>query len=191
MELFDRIVTTRPRVYQQRPWTDQQLVMMGFRYYQPVKRITMARPLPPEEAPKVIKTSWDTITAQAGYMIAYTAGDRVKEKLDDYDPRPIEPHIFDMTYKAWDDADWTPTPAEGHLIKLGCVPFHKVVGVWAKKLKHDTWVQSMESSKPSLAPAGAWLCVGVAGEPWTVQEDWFKTRYVIPDEDSARIARAR
>jgi hypothetical protein len=183
MELFNRIVTTRPRVYQQRPWTDQQLVAMGFCYYPPVKRPTLVRPLPADEAPKTIETPWDTIVADAGYIIAYSADDDTKKSLDDYEPRPIEPNIFELTYKPWDDPNWKPTPAEQHLIDLGCKPYYKTVGVWAKKLKHDTYVQSRESSKPTLAPAGLWLCIGVAGEPWTVTEDWFFSRYEV---DKAR-----
>ena len=91
MSLFNRFITARPPTYQQRHWTDQQLIAQGFQYYRPVKRLTMARVLPASEAPKIIKTSWDTITAKAGYIIAYVAGDTLKKSLDDYDPRPIEP----------------------------------------------------------------------------------------------------
>jgi len=177
MSLIDRKPAGRPPIYQQRAWTDQQLVAQGFQYYRPVKRVSMVRMLPPNEAPKIIKTAWDTIVAQAGYMIAYVAGDTLKKSLDDYEPRPIEPRIFAKTYKPWDEPSWKPSLTEKHLMELGCKPYYKTAGVWAKKLKQDTYVQSIESSKPTIAPAGAWLCVGTEGEPWSVTDDWFRLRY--------------
>lgn len=177
MKFFSRIFGEKPRIYQQRQWTEAELVAQGFLYYPPIKRVTMVRRLPKEEAPKVIKTAWDTITATAGYYIAYVAGTTLKAKLDDYEPRPLEPHIFETTYKLWDEQKWKPNPTEKHLMQMGCKPYYKIAGVWAKKLKHDTYVQSIESSKPSLIPTGAWLCVGTSGEPWSVTEDWFRTRY--------------
>nr|MBA3874947.1 hypothetical protein [Anaerolineae bacterium] len=135
-------VTARPAIYQARKWTDRQLVEQGFEYYRPVKRVTMARLLPAAEAPKIIKTAWDTIVARPGYIIAYVAGDTLKSSLDEYDPRPIEPNIFAKTYKPWDDPRWKPSPTERHLMVLGCRPYYKMAGVWAKKLKQDTYVQS-------------------------------------------------
>lgn len=186
MGLLDRIFGRKQRVFKQRKWTDAQLTAEGFRHYQSKKRVTMARLLPKEEAPKVIRTPWDTIIAQAGYYIAYHAGSNVKQSLDDYEPRPIEPHIFRQTYRRWDEPDWRPTPPEAHLIKLGCKPYYKIVGVWARRLREPLWVQSIESTKPTLAPAGAWLCVGAAGEPWTVTDEWFRERYVLPGSGTHR-----
>jgi len=180
MSPTNNLVTARPQIYQARKWTDRQLVEQGFQYYRPVKRVTMVRPLPDAEAPKVIKTAWDTVVARPGYIIAYVAGDTLKSSLDEYEPRPIEPKIFAKTYKSWDDPRWKPSATERHLIALGCKPFYKVAGVWAKKLKQDTYVQSIESSKPVIAPAGAWLCVGTEGEPWSVDDHWFHTRYLLP-----------
>ncbi|MBI1277861.1 MAG: hypothetical protein GC179_07015 [Anaerolineaceae bacterium] len=180
MSPADNNLVARPAIYQARKWTDRQLVEQGFQYYRPVKRVTMARVLPQSEAPKIIKTQWDTLVARAGYIIAYVAGDTLKHSLDEYEPRPIEPKIFAKTYKTWDDARWKPSQTERHLMSLGCKPFYKVAGVWAKKLKENTYVQSIESSKPVLASAGAWLCVGTEGEPWTVDDSWFHTRYLLP-----------
>lgn len=179
MSLLNRITTGSWKIYRQRPWTDQELVADGFHYYRPVKRVTMARPLPASEAPKTIVTPWDTIVATAGYMIAYVAGEELKASLDEYEPRPIEPDIFKTTYKLWDDRTWKPSQTERHLIQLGCKPYYKMVGVWAKKLAQSTLVRSMESPRPSVAPAGAWLCIGVAGEPWSVTDEWFHTRYLV------------
>ncbi len=185
MSLFERIFgNARPRTFAQRKWTNEQLIAQGFHYYKPRKRITMARVLQSFEAPKVIKTSWDTIVAKAGYYIAYSPGDVLRKDLDDYDPRPNEPHIFKETYRPWKEPDWKPSRVERYLMKMGCKPYYKTAGVWAKRLKHETWVQSIESSKPSLSPVGAWLCVGTAGEPWTVEDRWFRERYIIPGSGS-------
>ena len=167
------------KVYLQRHWTDQELVADGFHAYRPVKRITMARRLPPDKAPKIIKTSWATLTAPAGYWIAYVAGEALAETLDDYQPRPIEPHIFAETYRPWYTPTWKRTPTEAHLQRLGCQPYFKIAGVWAKQLASDAWVQSMESGKPSRAPKGEWLCVGTEGEPWSVTAAWFHARYLL------------
>jgi len=191
MSFLNRIFNGRPEIYQQRKWTEAELVAQGFLYYPPVKRVTMAKQLSPDEAPKVIKTEWDTITATAGYYIAYVAGDKIKPNLDDYEPRPIEPHIFRDTYRPWDEKGYRPTSTEKHLDKLGCKPYYKTTGVWAKRLKKDTYVQSIESSKPSVAPAGAWLCIGTEGEPWTVTHEWFHTRYRMPGQTTAKPATKR
>ncbi len=191
MSFLNRIFNGRPKIYQQRKWTEAELIAQGFLYYAPVKRVTMVKQLTENEAPKVIKTEWDTVTATAGYYIAYVAGDKIKPNLDDYEPRPIEPHIFHETYRPWDEQGYRPTSTENHLSKLGCKPYYKTTGVWAKRLRKDTYVQSIESSKPSVAPAGAWLCIGTEGEPWTVTHEWFRTRYKMPGQMTATPATKR
>jgi hypothetical protein len=180
MGIFRRLRKNRIPVIRQRAWTHEELRRHGFRYYACRKRVTLARRLPPEEAPKVIYTPWDTIIAQAGYYILYQPGETVQDNLDDYAPRPVEPHIFAQTYAPYRDPDWQPTPAEAHLIRLGCKPFYKTVGVWARRLTEPTYVLSLESVEPSLAPVGAWLCVGSMGEHWTVTDEWFMMRYIVP-----------
>lgn len=166
-------------IYRQRPWTPAELTRKGFRYYLPVKRVSLVRRLPEGTAPMTIKTPYDTIVAEAGDYIAYVAGTEVKAKLEDYEPRPIEPAIFDATYLPWDDDSWTPTPTEAHLVSLGCKPYYKVAGVWAKQLKTPAYVQSIESPELTLVPVGAWLCIGTAGEPWSVTDEWFHERYQV------------
>ena len=175
-------VMSPQKVYVQRQWTDQELIADGFLYYRPVKRVTMVRMLPPEEAPKTMKAAGNTITAEAGYWIAYAAGKVLKTALDDYKPRPIEPQIFAETYRPWDEPQEQLTPTQAHLQQLGCRPYYKTAGVWAKQLDAETKVQGIESAQPSLAPKGAWLCVGMEGEPWSITEDWFKTHYLSPDQ---------
>lgn len=174
------VVMTQEKVYVQREWTDQELIVRGFLTYRPVKQITMARMLPPEEAPKTMTTSGNKITAEAGYWIAYAAGTVLKETLDDYKPRPIEPEIFAETYAPWDEPNWQPTLTEAHLQRLSCKPYYKTASIWAKQLTVETRVQGMESAEPSLSPKGAWLCVGMEGEPWTITDVWFKAHYLLP-----------
>ena len=168
------------KVYVQRNWTEQALIADGFLSYRPVKRITMVRRLPPEKAPKTLKTSKHTVNAEAECWIAYVAGDVLKETLNDYKPRPIEPDIFVTTYQSWDEPNWRPTPIQGYLRRLGCQPYYEIASVWAKQLADATWVQSTESVEPALAPAGAWLCVGMEGEPWSMTEAWFQAHYQLP-----------
>ncbi len=172
------------KVYVQRDWTDQELVADGFLYYRPVKRITMARVLPPEEAPKTMKAAGHTVTAEAGYWIAYRAGKVMKGKLDDYKPRPIEPKIFTETYRPLNNPNWHPTSTQFHLQQLGCQPYYKAAGVWAKQLTVETQVQSMESTEPSLVAKDTWLCIGVEGEPWAITEAWFQAHYRLPGHEN-------
>jgi hypothetical protein len=134
-----------------------------------------------------MKTSGNTITAEAGYWIAYAAGDVLKATLDDYKPRPIEPDIFAETYRRWDEPNWHKTPTQAHLQRLGCQSYYKFVGVWAKQLTADTQVQSIESAKPTLAPRGAWLCVGTDGEPWSMTDVWFQEHYWLPGRITQQV----
>lgn len=186
MNLWRRLFGKKTPVVRQRTWTERELRAEGFRHYASRRQVTMVRRLPPDEAPKVIKTPWDTIVAQAGYYIAYQTSEAPGKPLDAYAPRPIEPDIFKTTYAPWRVPDWKPSPTEAHLMKLGCKPFYKTVGVWAKRLTEPTYVQSIESDQPSLSPAGAWLCIGSAGEPWTVTNEWFHRRYVVPAKKPGR-----
>jgi hypothetical protein len=166
-------------IYRQRPWTPAELTRKQFKYYIPVKRVSLVRRLPAGEGPVTITTPYDTILAEVGDYIAYVAGTELHATLAEYEPRPIEPHIFEATYLPWDDASWKPSPTEAHLLKLGCSPYYKVAGVWAKRLTAPAYVQSIESLDMTLVPPGAWLCIGSAGEPWSVTDEWFNDRYQV------------
>lgn len=172
-------------VIRQQTWTDEALRAAGFRYYERRKQVTMVRELPPEEAPKTIKTSWDTLVAQAGCMIVYNPVYERLDALDDYEHWPVQPEVFHASYKEWDEPDRTTTPAEMHLLQAGCLPYFKYVGVWARQLTAPTWVQSLESPEPALAPVGAWLCIGVHGEPWVQSDEGFRSRYIVEESASA------
>ena len=159
-------MTTELPLLRERNWTEAELVEAGFRYHLPHKKVVMSRELPPEEAPLVIKTDWDTLIAVAGYMICFESGATIRQKLYDYPHWPVEPGHFAALYRAWEGADWFPTPTEDHLLSLGCAPYYKAVGVWAKKLDQPLLVQSLESLEPVLVPGGTWLCIAAAGAAW-------------------------
>lgn len=166
-------------ILKQREWTEAELHKAGFRRYDRKKFVVLARELRPVEAPKRIKTAWDTLVAYSGYMICYDVGDGLERKLlDDYPHWPVEPKIFLKTYRKWDKSiPWKPNPAEQHLQQLGCKPYYKIAGVWAKKLKTPHWIQSLEGVEPILVPVGGWIAIGVEGEPTSMSETEFRNRY--------------
>jgi hypothetical protein len=162
----------------QHPWTETELLEEGFEPYERKKELVMARQLSEFEAPKRIVTSGgEELIAQAGYMICYRPGDRLLIHLDAYQQWPVEPEIFAETYRAWDEPYWTPTPAEKHLMELGCLPYYKAAGVWAKKLDEPVYVQSLEQHEPKLVQTGSYVAIGAQGEPYSMGDDSFARRY--------------
>jgi hypothetical protein len=174
-------------VIRQKRWTKQELVDSGFRYYARKKQIVMARMLPPEEAPMTIVTPWDTLVATAGYVICYEPGDVVWPSLEDYPHWPVQPRHFRETYARWSDKTWRPSPTEAHLMKLGCKPFYKFAGVWAKRLNQETMVQTLESPEPVPLPRGVWLAIGIEGEPYSLADKAFRSRYDISQPDDGLV----
>lgn len=177
------------KVIKKRKWTKEELIAHGFRYHARKKQLVMARVLPRAEAPKTIVTAWDTLVAQAGHIICYDPGDMVWPALDDYYHWPVEPRIFKETYRPWDEPGWKPSPPEKRLMGLGCKPFYKVVGVWAKKLTEETFVQSLESPEPVRLPPGVWVSIGVEGEPYSMSERNFRSRYESVETGSPIVRR--
>lgn len=165
-------------ILKQQRWSEASLRAEGFQRYERRKTVVLARELPAHEAPKRIKTAWDTLVASAGSMICYDVSDGVTHKQRDaYTHWPVDPGIFRKTYRKWDNTPWKPNAAEKHLLELGCKPFYKHAGVWAKKLKYPQWIQTQESIEPVQVPAGGWLTIGVEGEPTTMTEAEFRKRY--------------
>lgn len=170
----------RMEVIKPRTWTERELRAAGFRYYERKKEVVMARPLPAAEAPKTIRTPWETLTVDAGYMICYQPGKSARRSLDEYEHWPCHPDIFQDTYRAWNTAGWKPNAAERDLMQRGCKPYYKVAGVWAKCVTEDVLVQSLESTQPARIPAGAWVAIGEKGAPYHLDDPGFRARYVIP-----------
>lgn len=159
--------------------SESQLKRDGFKQYPRKKSIVLARKLPANEAPLTIKTNWgETLIAQAGYMICYDTGDKHLRNISDYDHWPVEPDIFDKTYQAWDEP-FNPTPAQKELIAIGCKPYYKAVGVWAKSLDSSVYIQGMEHDKPILVPEERFLAIGVDGEPYDMGNETFHDRYDV------------
>lgn len=166
-------------VLRQRKWTEAELIAADFKLYFPTKRLVMARILPDA---KSIAITLETLAARKGDIICYTPGNVVHENLDDYDHWPVRRDLFRQTYRQWDEPGWKPNPAENHLMENGCRPFYKAAGVWAKRLHRPLTVQSLESPEPVSVPPGRWLCIGTEGEPYNMNDDNFRTRYVVPPE---------
>ena len=165
-------------VIRQRNWTPEQLREMGYEYFDRKKEVTLARKLAKEEAPKTIKTTWgDTLIAIEGYMICYDAGDDRLDNIDDYEQWPVAPEIFAQTYKDWDEDDWTPTPAERHLLENDCKPYFKSGGIWARRLEEDVFLQSLEHAQPVKIRTGQYVAIGVEGEPYSMGAKTFHSRY--------------
>jgi len=165
-------------VIKQQDWTEQELVRAGFERYDRIKQVVMARRLSEAEAPLVIKTEWgEELVAEAGYAICYRAGEVIQPTRDDYYHWPVDPYIFDDTYRPWDQREWQPTPTEEHLMELGCRPYYKLASVWAKEVTHSLWMQSPEHREPVQVEPGRFLVIGARGEPYTMGVDEFYSRY--------------
>lgn len=177
MPIYDEV---SEEVIQQRNWTEKELRARGYSYYLRRKEVTMARELPATEAPLKIRThSGQELVASAGYIICYRAADKVRPRLSDYEHWPVEPEIFSKTYKAWDDPDWKPSPPERHLMRFGCQPYYKAVGVWAKQLDTNAMLQSKEHIHPVEVKTGEYVAVGTDGEPYSMGAVTFHARYQV------------
>lgn len=166
-------------ILRQHDWTDDELKAGGFQYYTPIKRLIMARLLIEDKA---IDISTETITGKIGDFICYLPDTQAKASPDDYEHWPVRRDIFFKNYKLWDEPNWQPNPAEQHLKTAGCEPYYKFLGVWAQRLHKGRRVQSLESPAPVLVPAGYWLMIGVAGEPYSTTDDDFRSRYIVADD---------
>lgn len=167
-------------IIRQRNYTRDELIALGYEYFERIKEVTMVRQLSPEEAPKSMKTEWgEMLTAQAGYYICYQPGSTVHSTLDEYHHWPVEPSIFERTYRRWDQS-WRPTPTQHHLLKLGCQPYYKASGVWAKKLDEPVLLQSLEHAEPVKVQTGMYVAIGVDGEPYSMGETTILDRYQKP-----------
>jgi hypothetical protein len=179
------------KVIKQRNWTNQELLRAGFAQYDRIKEVVMARRLPESEAPLIINTEWgEQLVAETGYAICYRAGDTIQPTLQDYYHWPVEPYIFDDTYRPWDQREWTPTSTEKHLTKLGCRPYYKLASIWAREITQPILMQSPEHQRPVKVNPGRYLVIGIQGEPYTMGKDEFFSRYQLePDKPKSVISK--
>jgi hypothetical protein len=176
------VVTTQhqipdEKVLRQLNWTDDALQQAGFTYYEPIKRLLMARIIKEDMN---VQMTLEVLTAQSGDIIIYDPGDVVHENLDDYEHWPVRADLFKQTYERWNYQGWKATPPEQHLLRHGCFPYYKAAGIWALNLPINIYVQSLESPQPIVVPRGRWLCIGSQGEPYHMSDEDFRARYVIP-----------
>lgn len=165
-------------IVRQRNWTEQELVASGFERFERIKQVVIVRRLSEEEGAKRIVTEWgEHLIAEVGYAICYHAGEIVMPNLDAYYHWPVEPYIFDDTYRPWDQREWHPTKTEAHLMSLACKPYYKFASIWAKQLDQSTWMQSPEHREPVAVESGRYLVIGAKGEPYTMSVKEFYSRY--------------
>lgn len=167
-------------VIRQRHWTEQELREAGFHYLTRRKQRILAARLPGERAPLKIDYQIEIVVAEAGDVLCFEPGEEAKPNILDYNHWSVKPEIFRVTYQCWDEANWSPTPAESHLMNHGCRPYYKYKGAWARQLLEPTYVQSLESPHPVLLPVGTWLMIGEAGDPWSIDESTLLRRYILP-----------
>lgn len=176
-----RVQPTEEHVLRQREWTREELERCGFNYYAPNKRVVMARILKQNTS---IESTLEILMAESGDIICYDSGDELHEQLDDYYHWPVKRDLFRRTYKRWDELGWKPNPTQAHLIGFGCLPFFKWRGIWALRLPIAIYVQSLESPEPVVVPSGRWLCIGIEGEPYNMNDEQFQARYVPAEPPS-------
>jgi hypothetical protein len=170
-------------VLRQRNWTDLELKEAHFKYYEPRKRLVMAKVL---RTSRTISITMESLLATAGDIVCYDPGGKqARPDLEQYDHWPVRKDLFKQNYKPWDEKGWRPSPAEAHLLENGCRPYYKAVGIWARRLRKAMPVQSLESPEPILVPPGRWLCIGSQGEPYHMGDEKFRTRYLAPEESHA------
>lgn len=171
------MATRTIRVLKQRDWTEAELLAANFRHYDVRKRLVMAKML---ETTVDVELTLEVLVAGEGDIMVYDPGDTPYDDLDDYNHWPVKRELFRQNYRRWDEPDWKPSLAEIFLLAHGCRPFYKAVGVWAQPLTRNLYVQSLESQRPVLIPPGRWLCVGVQGEPYHMNDRDFRSRYIVP-----------
>jgi hypothetical protein len=165
-------------VIKQHQWRKSELIERGFAYYQRKKQLVLAARLPESVAPMEIHYPMETVIAESGDVICFDPGSETRPTLLDYDHWSVKMSIFLQTYRDWDES-LNPTTSEAHLLECGCKPYYKSIGVWARRLQAPTWIQSLESPQPMLIPEGMWLAVGPEGEPWHIEDEKFRQRYII------------
>ena len=87
------------------------------------------------------------------------------------------PSIFAQVYKRWDQDGWQPSHSQKKLMDLGCMPYYKFVGVWAKRLDEDAKLKSLEHENPVTIKSGKYVAIGSDGEPYSMGEDTLHSRY--------------
>ncbi len=164
------------RVLRQRDWNEDELQAVGFHHYDTRKRLVMAKVI---VETRNVEVTLETLIAGRGDVLCYEPSHIVRAGLEDYDHWPVRRDLFIQTYRPWDEPGWRPNEVEAHLMRFGCRPYYKASGVWAQRLTRPIYVQTLESQHPILVPVGRWLIIGVQGEPYTMGDTKFRSRYQV------------
>lgn len=162
-------------------WSKAELTRIGFDYYESKRVVTMIRELAADESPLTIEIPGGPLVAEAGYLICFAAEHGLHTALYDYPHWPAAPEWFAAHYDPVDDPSWAPTAAQRHLMSLGCMPYVRRGGAWAKRVTRATKVQSAENPTPVIVPPGTWVCAlvdsGVVQGFWAMDDGSFHRRY--------------
>lgn len=164
-------------------WNEQEYREHSYHYYQRRPIVVMAKPLTAMEAPMNIVTSWDEElqATEAGYMVVFnpTEGEENTALWYITDRHPIQYDIFADTYALWPGKLADLTPEQHNLVQQGCIPYIKIVGVWAKVVNVPTQIRGLEHWNNSVdVPMGHVIAVGIEGEPYNMPFSSFHMRYV-------------
>ena len=163
-------------VLRQRDWSEDELRAAGFRCWLPRKRLVMAREL---RAAQTVMSNFGPLQALPGDMLCYRPEDPTQPGAGER--WPVRHELFERVYRPWDEALPQLAGIEA-LQQAGCRPWYKYRGVWALRLHAARRVQSLESAQPVTVNAGNWLLIGLAGEPWHMDDAAFHSRYHLPEE---------
>ena len=161
-------------VLRQRDWSEDELRAAGFQFWLPRKRLVMAREL---RTAQTIVSNAGPLQALPGDMLCYRPDDPTQPGGGER--WPVRRELFERVYRPWDEALPQVAGLEA-LQQAGCRPWYKVRGVWALGLLAARRVQSLESAQPVTVAAGNWLLIGLAGEPWHMDDAAFHSRYHLP-----------
>ena len=167
-------------VLRQRDWSEDALRAAGFRFWLPRKRLVMAREL---SAAQTVMSNAGPLQALPGDILCYRPDDPAQS--GEGERWPVRRELFEGVYRPWDEALPQLAGLEA-LQQAGCRPWYKYRGLWALRLQAARRVQSLESAQPVTVAAGNWLLIGLAGEPWHMDDAAFHSRYHRPGEAAAQ-----
>src|SRR5262249_5147331 len=150
--------------------TEIELKSHGFQRYDPFKGLFRVR-VKKEIIRVLVKLEF--LLAEKDGVICFIPATFAHKNLYNYHHCTVKTEFCRQNYIKRGTSKWDPTPAEIHLLANGCRPYYKAVGIWALKLPVGIYVQSLESPEPAIVPAGRWLCIGVEGEPYNMNDHSF------------------